>query len=348
MSSTSNLTTLITIYGGLPIFICGTLGNLLNIRLLWRTRHNPCAFLFLVTSFINCIVLFYGLFTRILSTGFYLDWSASNRIWCKTRTSFSQASFYISFTCTCLASIDRFLVSCRQEKYRKLSRLSIAIWAVILSIIFWLALSIPYLVYLELLPNSSTGVISCSLVRNDAFSNYQKYFSFPVYYGLLPSTILTITGFLTYRNTNKLQIGRQRQVVQKQLTSMMLLQIPIILFSTLSYVIFTEYSTFTATMVKSANQGDVELMIRNIVSITCYIAFACPFFVFFASSKSFRQEAKILFLCRKPAILQRNQIQPYSTSALRKIRSISTRINQMPSYYTTRVNNIKPITINEK
>ncbi|CAF5128675.1 unnamed protein product, partial [Rotaria sp. Silwood1] len=108
------------------------------------------------------------------------------------------------------------------------------------------------------------------------------------------------------------------------------------------------YSTFTATMVKSANQGDVELMIRNIVSITCYIAFACPFFVFFASSKSFRQEAKILFLCRKPAILQRNQIQPYSTSALRKIRSISTRINQMPSYYTTRVNNIKPITINEK
>ncbi|CAF3338371.1 unnamed protein product [Rotaria sp. Silwood2] len=348
MSSTNGLTSSITIYGGLPIFICGTLGNLLNIRLLWRTRRNPCAFIFLITSFINCIVLFYGLFTRILSVGFYLDWSTTNRIWCKTRTSFSQASFYISFTCSCLASIDRFLASCRQEKYRKLSRLSTAIWAVSLSIIFWLGLSIPYLVYLELLPSSTTGSTSCSLVRNDVFSNYQKYFAFPVYYGLLPSIILTIAGLLTYRNTTKLQIGRQRQVVQKQLTSMMLIQIPIILFSTLSYVIFTEYSTFTATMVKSTDQKAVELVIRNIVSITCYITFACPFFVFLASSKTFREDAKMLFLCQKINLWRPNQIQPHSITAAGNIQSTSMRTHQMPSYFTTMVNHIKPITINEE
>ncbi|CAF1098991.1 unnamed protein product [Rotaria sordida] len=246
MSSSRQLISSITIYLGLPIFICGTLGNLLNIRLLWRTRHNPCAFLFLALSFINCFILVYGLFTRILNVGFYFDWSSTNIIWCKTRTAFSQAGYYISFTCTCLASIDRFL-------------------AVILTIIFWLSLSIPHLVYLELLPSPSTGLISCSLGRYDTFSNYVKYFSFPVYYGLLPSIILTITGLLTYRNTNKLQIIRQRQIFQKQLTSMMLIQIPIILVSTVPYVIFTEYSLSTASMTKSANQKAIELVISNIV-----------------------------------------------------------------------------------
>ncbi|CAF1400770.1 unnamed protein product, partial [Rotaria sp. Silwood1] len=186
MSSINQVANSITIYLGLPIFIFGTSGNLLNIRLLWRTRRNPCAFIFLVISFINCIVLFYGLFTKILSVNFHVDWFTTNLIWCKTRALFGQASFLISLTCTCLASIDRFLVSCRQEKYRKLSRLSIATWAIILIIIFWLALFLPFAVHTELVQNLLTGLLSCTYVGNQAFVNYQIYFAFPIYYGLLP------------------------------------------------------------------------------------------------------------------------------------------------------------------
>ncbi|CAF2934865.1 unnamed protein product [Rotaria sp. Silwood2] len=349
MSSTDDvLISSITIYLGLPILICGTLGNLFNIRLLWRIRHNPCVFIFLVTSFINCIVLFYGLLTRVLNVGFHFDWSTKNRIWCKTRATFSPASFLISFTCTCLASVDRFLVSCRQEKYRKLSRLSIATWEIIVTIIFWLAIYIPYLVYTEIVRSPFTGILYCALVGDAVFSNYQMYFAFPVYYGLLPSTVLTITGLLTYKNTNKLQINRQRQLVQKQITSMMLIQIPIILFSTLPYVIFTEYSTFTATMTKSDNQRTVELVMTNIVSITCYITFACPFFVFFSTSKTFREDAKMLFLCRKATLLRTNQVQPHFRNNMRYIQSISMRTNQIPCNFTTMVKNIKSTIVNEE
>ncbi|CAF0948454.1 unnamed protein product [Rotaria sordida] len=164
-------------------------------------------------------------------------------------------------------------------------------------------------------------------VENQAFTNYQIYFAFPVCYGLLPSIILIITDLLTYRNTNKLQIIRQRQIFQKQLTSIMLIQILIILFSTLPYVIFfAEYSIFTAKMAKSTNQRAIELMITNIVSITCYITFACPFFDFFASSTSFRKEAKILFLCRKTTPLRTNQMVSYPTTSLKNIKS--TTINK--------------------
>ncbi|CAF4911467.1 unnamed protein product [Rotaria sp. Silwood1] len=328
MSSNTMLIRSITIYSGLPIFICGTLGNLLNIRFLWRTRRNPCAFIFLVSSFFNCIVLFYGLFTRILSVGFILDWSNTNRIWCKTRIAFTEASFLISITCICLASIDRCLVSCRQEKYRRLSRLPLTQRAIILISIFWLGHSVPYIIYAELIYSSKTGLTSCLLLINTTYANYLRYIALPVYLGLFPSTILTITGVLTYKNTNKLQILRQRQLIQKQLTSMMLTQIPIILFSTLPYIIFTEYTAITSTMIKSTSQREVELLLTNIVTILFYITFACPFFVFFASSTSFRQEAKMFILCQKTNVFRTNRIQPYSAAIIKTIQPAIAKGNQ--------------------
>jgi hypothetical protein len=78
-----------------------------------------------------------------------LDWSNTNLIWCKTCIAFTQTSFLISLTCFCLSSIDRFFVSCRQEKYRKLSRLSLSRWAIIIITLFWLGHSIPYLFYFQ-------------------------------------------------------------------------------------------------------------------------------------------------------------------------------------------------------
>ncbi|CAF4522086.1 unnamed protein product [Rotaria sp. Silwood2] len=348
MFSITVLISSITIYFGLPIFICGMIGNLINIRLFWRARHNPCAFIFLFLSLINCIVLFYGLFIRILIIGFQLDWSTTNRFWCKTRAALTPASFLISLTCICLASIDRFLVSCRQEKYRKLSRLSLAKWAVILICIFWLLHFVPYLIYTELLRSPITDLMTCTLIRNEAFTNYLIYFAYPVYYGLLPSTTLMITGIMTYRNINKLQIVRQRQSIQKQLTSMMLILIPIILFSTLPYVIVTEYTVLTVTMAKSSNRRAVELLITNIVTTTCYITFACPFCAFFVSSRSFRNEAKMLFLCRKTTLTRTNQIQPYSTSSSRNIQSISMNTYRIPLNSTTIMKNMRPSIIHEE
>ncbi|CAF3401640.1 unnamed protein product, partial [Rotaria sp. Silwood2] len=155
MSSTNTIISSITIYVGFPIFLSGTLGNIVNVHLLWRNRHNPCAFILIISSLINCIVLFYGLFTRILSTGFHLDWSTTNRTWCKTRAVLTQSGFLISITCICLASIDRFFVSCRQEKYRRLSRLSIAIVSVIITIISCVLICIPYLFYVDLVKKSN-------------------------------------------------------------------------------------------------------------------------------------------------------------------------------------------------
>ena len=319
MSSTNILVRQITLYGGFPIFISGTVGNLLNVILLWRTRRNPCGLIFIYSSIINCIVLFYGLFTRILAVGFDLDWSNTNLIWCKIRVTVTQTSFLISLTCFSLSSIDRFLSSCRQEKHRRLSRLSLAQIALCSTTLFWLLHAIPYLIYAELLRNVNTGAIACSLIPNQSYFIYRIYILLPIYLGLFPAGILIITGLLTYRNLTKLQLGRQRQLIQKQLTIMMLIQIPIIVCSILPYVIFVSYTSFTSTQVKSAYQRSLESLVTNVVTLLFYITYACPFYVFLASSKSFRENLKQLILCGKVDSFRQNQVQPSSMGRTRNL-----------------------------
>ncbi|CAF1115212.1 unnamed protein product [Adineta ricciae] len=307
MSSSAELIRCITLYVGLPVFSIGTVGNLLNIRYLWRTRNNPCAFLFLVGSIVNCIVLFYGLLTRILSVGFNLDWSTTNVGWCKTRIAFTQASFLISLTCVCLASFDRLFSSCRQEKYRRLSRLSLARISVLLTTVLWLGHSVPYLVYAELISNSNTDSVSCSLLPNKSYATYRTYVALPLYLGVFPAMILIVTGILTYRNTNHLRQGQQRQLIQKQLTTVMLLQTPCILLSTSPYVVFTVYLTLTTAVVKSADVKSMENILSSVFTLIFYFAFSCQFFIFYISTKSFREEMKNFILHKRT-----NRVRPIS------------------------------------
>ena len=316
MSSTTTLIRSITIYGGMPIFVFGIIGNLLNLLLLWPTRHNSCAFLFLFSSIVNFVVLF-GLLTRILIVGFDVDWTPINLGWCKTRAVLTLTSNLISLSCICLASIDRFLNSCRQQKYRKWSRLSTARWAVAICVLIWIGHAVPYIVYYQILSFSSSDnktSFTCSLVSNTYFTSYIIYFVYPVLYGVIPSTVLGVMGMMTYRNMNMLQLARQRQIVQRHLTLMLLVQIPIIIVSLIPFAVFAEYLLLTATMIKPADQVARETIIRNIFSLLFYMIFACPFFVFFISSPTFRQEAKILLLCRYRNRMLRNRVQRFTAT----------------------------------
>ncbi len=111
--SLSNISTQFSIYVGLPIFIFGTIGNLINLRLLFSTRTHSCSFLLFVSSFFNLTALSVGLLPRVLTIGFAIDASSSSMIWCKSRLFISYTGTVTSITCICFASIDRFFVSCR-------------------------------------------------------------------------------------------------------------------------------------------------------------------------------------------------------------------------------------------
>ncbi|CAM4783508.1 unnamed protein product [Rotaria magnacalcarata] len=95
-------------------------------------------------------------------------------------------------------------------------------------------------------------------------------------------------------------MGRQRQLIQKQLTSIMLIQIPIILLATVPY-----------------NRIAAELVITNTLLITSYLPFACPFIIFFVSSEPYRKEAKRVVFCWKNNTLKRTNNLPYPVKKMR-------------------------------
>jgi hypothetical protein len=136
------------------------------------------------------------------------------------------------------------------------------------------------------------------MIPNKIYSNYRIYIIFAIYLGLFSTSILTVTGIMTYRNTNRLILGHQRQLIEKQLV----IQIPIIIVSTFPYIKFTEYITITSACIKCNIQRDIETLFTNIVTII----FASPFFV---SSTSFRNDVKRFILCQKRNFLRNNQIQ---------------------------------------
>lgn len=323
MSNAAEVIRSVNIYIGIPMFVCGVTGNLLNIRLFWRTRHNPCAFIFLALSAVNCVALLCGLFTRIIGFGFGLDWSSASLIWCKMRSGFSTASFLASTTCVCLASIDRLLASCRQEKYRRWSRLWVAQCSVLVTVIVWMGHSVPDLIYRQLVQNPVTSATTCLLINPQTFDTYRSYVSIPLYIGVIPTIILTVTGTLTYRNMNVLQRVRQREAIQRQLTRMILIQIPIILVPTMPYVIFTEYQIFSANVPKENFQRMAENIISNVLTLIFYTTFASSFFVFFFSSRSFQNDTRKLLCCQRMDSSVRGiaQVQPLTMVAIGKTQA---------------------------
>ncbi len=82
--------------------------RLLNIRILYSNRTNPCTFLLIYASTIDCFVLNIGLLSRILVVGFNIDPTLDQLIWCKIRTYGLPISTLISLYSICLMSIDRF------------------------------------------------------------------------------------------------------------------------------------------------------------------------------------------------------------------------------------------------
>lgn len=285
---------------GFPLFISGILGNLLNVRLFWMNRQNSCTFLLLCSSASNCIVLVCGLLDSILLTGLEIDWSHGSHLWCRSRRALNQAFWLISLSCTCLASVERYLITSRHEKYRKLSRSSLAQWSVAFFVLLWSCHAVPYAIFTDLAlyvdANNGTGWV-CVFAPNSMFANYRNYFSLPFLFGLFPCVLLSVMGFLTYQNISSLGCAHGRRAAQLNLTKLLLVQIPLVVLPSSPFIIFTIYKEITKHVVRSTEQMMIEDLSSTVLMLLFYITYTWPFFVFFISSKTFRQDTKQMITC---------------------------------------------------
>ena len=234
----------ITICLGIPIFIAGVLGNLLDaiVFLSLKTfRENSCAFYLTVMAIVNNGQLINGLFTRIMISGFNIDWTLTSTFYCKCRFYVVTVCSIISFTCMCLATIDQFFATCSNPRWQRWSNIKVARRVMIVVVIFWIVHGIPYWIYFDYIVSNTTGKITC-MSSNDIFQFYHVKIYTAVYIGFLPIFINTLFGLLAYYNVKHLAyrtVPLVRRELDRQLTVIVLMHAFFVFLATIPYVIVT-------------------------------------------------------------------------------------------------------------
>jgi hypothetical protein len=267
-------------YLGMAIVVFGVLGNLLNIMVFLSLkifRQNSCAFYLTVMSFVNVGQLLTGEFSRVMITGFGIDFTALSLSYCKFRWYGVEVFSFISFTCMCLATIDQFLATCVRVYLQQLSNIKIAQRVSVIAIIFWVIYGIPYFIFYDQTISSTTGKISCG-IANMNFHLYHTYVNNIILSGGLPPLVAILFGSLAFRNVRQIAyrtVPLVRRELDKQLTNMVLIQVVFSCSFVLPYVVATVLPTVT----NINNYPDSAAELSLALNVT-----ACLYYAYFAVS----------------------------------------------------------------
>ncbi len=302
MTSIETLTSVsqqLNIYVGIILFILGIIGCLWNI-LIFRHRSfriSSCCTYMLIGSMASLIQLFFGLLVRILTEGFQVDWTLTNIAWCKIRNYTTQCASLTALSCLVWTAMDRFFSTCRQIKWRYLNSVYFAKQVCLLTLIFWMLISIPTIIYTKPMEATKACTISSSI-----WSGISIYFFTLFCYGIFPWFFMSLFGLFALKNLR--QYHRQRVnplpivVVTRmarldhQLTSMLFLQIIYSIISSIPYCVEDIYSNLTQTTMKTPYRQAQENIAHQIIRLAFYLNYISLFYVNYLSSPIFRRISK--------------------------------------------------------
>jgi hypothetical protein len=195
---------LVTQYLAIPVgfglVIGGSVGNLVNIVVLFTLgnwKHNACSLYMLAKSLTDLFLLFVGLFMQTLIFGFKTDLTTKSGVWCKLRPFLVNTGFLGSLTLICLQSIDAFFCSSRSAVLRQKSNVRTARNLIIGSLLVCTLHGTPYFFLQDLVNRAGTIVCTGS---SSIYAQYNLYFVTLCLDVAIPVTVISVFGYLTYRN----------------------------------------------------------------------------------------------------------------------------------------------------
>ena len=242
VASLNSISQQINIYFGVTILVAGVIGGLLNviIFLSLRTfRESPCGFYLIIMSIVNIGQLFTGLLSRVMLSGFGVDWTQTSLFYCKTRLFIFQLCTLVSYTCLCLATIDQYFATCSRPRWQEWSNFKLARRLFVGTTLLWIVHNVPYAVFLDHVRSPTTQAVAC-VTTNGVFLQYRAYFVGLILVGWLPVIITVFFGILAWRNVQQLTyrtVPLVRRELDKQLTTMVLVQVVVNCFSDIPFVI---------------------------------------------------------------------------------------------------------------
>ncbi|UJR19416.1 hypothetical protein I4U23_022546 [Adineta vaga] len=283
----------VIIYMGIPILSIGLIGGLFNVLvfLSLRTfRESSCAFYFTIMSMVNTGQLLIGLGSRILISGFNIDFTRSSLFYCKFRTFFFQVMAFCSLMCISLATMDQYFATCTRPHWQVWSNIRVARRIVISVIIMIIIEQIPCVIYYDhriSLPSNETICI----ITNTNFEKFNVYGNYLILGNLIPHTLTFSFGILAYRNIQQLSyrtVPLVRRELDKQLSTMVLVQISYICLTITPNLIIYIVATYG-----NIQDSTVRSQINLAYAITLclyYSFFASPFYIYILVSERFRRQ----------------------------------------------------------
>ncbi|CAF1436344.1 unnamed protein product [Adineta ricciae] len=300
MSSLALAAQNLSIYLGIFALVAGVLGGLLNtiVFLSLKTfRQSSSAFYLTIMSISNLGILISGQLTRILISGYSIDWTQTSLFYCKFRIYSLQTFSHVSFAYLSLATIDQYLSTCSRPQWQQWSNIRVAHRLVILVVFLGLACNIPYAIYYVHNHSPITGEITCTNT-NAIFQRYMNYVSGVTLTKILPIGLMILFGILSYRNIQ--QLARQtvplvRRELDRQITIIVLVQSVITFFTITPYIV-----VYCLLLIFNANDYPAiynNLQAANSISFSIYYLYhASPFYIYFCASARFRRQLKyVLF-----------------------------------------------------
>ena len=181
-----------------PIYIIGTLNNLANIMIFYQSslRSHICSWYFIGASIGHLVYLNFGCLTRILWAWTQYDLSLISLSFCKTRIYFVLDGLIISRYLFCLISIDRWMITSRNNKIRQLSSSKVARWLILGGVSFLLILNV--FISIDYVIDKITG---CGPGTKPAYALFYTVYNTAL--SLVPLCTLSIFSLLTLFNIRR-------------------------------------------------------------------------------------------------------------------------------------------------
>jgi hypothetical protein len=314
--SSSILTTIQTqlnLYGYPILMILGIIGNAFIVILFNRQRRNPCAIYLMSSAIANsAYITFVG---PLQIFPFYFGNGTIRELaFCKMYTYILNDLGQIAKTMIVLACLDRFLITNERATFRAFSTLKRAKWLIFFSILFWLVFDIH-------IPIMRT-IINGQCVFFGIYSIIYTLYAI-IFVSAIPTIILCIFGYLTYRNMRQMQLRVQpitnnridaNNSIRRQDRDLLIIVISEVLLyivTTIPFPLILLEKMISGYIIsnKSVQYSQIEGFILSIAYLLLFANSAIPFYIYLISSKSFCADFRQLFingyrkLRRRPIIL---------------------------------------------
>ena len=283
------------VYFGSLIFVIGIIGNIVNILILCRRslRSNICIVIFVLYSISGTITIISGLSGRIMS-----NWNfdiANNIRWlCKFRALIIFTFRMITFWLIMLGTIDRWIVSHRNARWRHLSSKRNLFRSILLITILSIIIHAQLLYCYE--SNLSNAPLKC--FNKDKKCRLINDLIFGIITILTPIIVIVVFGWMIILNIHSsatrlepvrtiskgntfLERIKERRLKRKEKSVLKMLFVQVILFGclTLPMTINKLYTTLTMNVIKSPLQMTKERFIYHVALLLTFVASGMQFYL---------------------------------------------------------------------